>query len=87
MFDKKEKNMIIPPCHVELVETSAVRWMYHKQISRLATLARDDKGGKAPLEMTWKGVTRDDKGGKALLEMTRRRKLSKIYVIKFQNSF
>ena len=42
MFDKKEKNMIIPPCHVELVETSAVRWMYHKQISRLATLARDD---------------------------------------------
>ena len=23
MFDKKEKNMIIPPCHVELVETSA----------------------------------------------------------------
>ena len=69
MFDKKEKNMIIPPCHVELVETSAVRWMYHKQISRLATLARDDKGGKASLEMT------------------RRRKLYKIYVIKFQNSF
>ena len=69
MFDKKEKNMIITPCHVELVETSAVRWMYHKQISRLATLARDDKGGKA------------------LLEMTRRRKLYKIYVIKFQNSF
>ena len=24
MFDKKEKNMIIPPCHVELVGTSAV---------------------------------------------------------------
>ena len=42
MFDKKEKNMIIPPCHVGLVWTSAVRWMYYKQISRLAALARDD---------------------------------------------
>ena len=34
MFDKKEKNMIIPPCHVELVETSAHLRLQYWQISR-----------------------------------------------------
>ena len=44
MFDKKEKNMIIPPCHVEPVETSAFRWMLYNIIREgrlISTISSD----------------------------------------------